>query len=289
MEKNLHSSQTNGEAGLTKRQRRALKKQQKREELEKVRKKRGIKKAVYTVVTVGIIGIVLVGVVWLIAMVPSYPPIRMKGHIEVSPPSHILDTPMQATIQKHMLEHADGGGPPGIIIQYNCDKYECESDLVTKLTELVKEYPSNVYLAPSDYSGKIILTKLREREILDEFDDKKIRGFIGDVILEDEEATPELDDQEDETVASVKELSMVSGNVFFSPINLTLKKDQPVKITFRNTGSHIFTIDELGIKEPLRGNTVTVEFTPDQSGSFEYYCSVPGHREGGMIGALRVE
>jgi len=82
---------------------------------------------------------------------------------------------------------------------------------------------------------------------------------------------------------------MVSGNVFFSPKDLTLKKDQPVKITFSNTGSHIFTIDELGIREPLRGNTVTVELTPDQSGSFEYYCSVPGHRSGGMFGSLVVE
>lgn len=87
----------------------------------------------------------------------------------------------------------------------------------------------------------------------------------------------------------IKEISMVSGNLFFTPKNLTLKKDQPVKITFQNNGTHTFTIDELGVNEPLRGGSAVVEFTPTQSGAFEYYCAVPGHREGGMFGPLTVE
>jgi len=33
----------------------------------------------------------------------------------------------------------------------------------------------------------------------------------------------------------------------------------------------------------------TVEFTPTTSGTFEYYCSVPGHRESGQFGTLKVE
>jgi len=88
---------------------------------------------------------------------------------------------------------------------------------------------------------------------------------------------------------SVGEVSMVSGNLFFNPKTLTLAKNQPVKITFQNTGSHTFTIDELGVNIPLRGNTAVVEFTPTKSGSFEYYCAIPGHREGGMFGSVVVE
>jgi nitrite reductase (NO-forming) len=34
--------------------------------------------------------------------------------------------------------------------------------------------------------------------------------------------------------------------------------------------------------------TVTVEFVADQPGNFDYYCSIPGHREIGMEGLLRV-
>ena len=77
-----------------------------------------------------------------------------------------------------MFEHADGKGKPGIIIQYNCQKYICEPDLVQKLTALVKQYPDNVYLAPNNYDGEIILTKLNEIKILENFDEKIIRDFI---------------------------------------------------------------------------------------------------------------
>ena len=86
---------------------------------------------------------------------------------------------MDIRIQKHMLEHADGSGPPGVVINYNCQDFSCEADLIDKLAEFVKEYPAYVYLAPfSMMSAKIVLTRLGEMEILDEFDEDKIRSFI---------------------------------------------------------------------------------------------------------------
>lgn len=92
-----------------------------------------------------------------------------------------------------------------------------------------------------------------------------------------------------ETTQSAKEINMVSGNLFFSPDELILTKDQPVKIVFQNSGSHTFTIDQLGVDVRLQGSQEVVEFTPSQSGTFEYYCAVPGHWEGGMFGTLIVE
>lgn len=112
---------------------------------------------------------------------PRLPPIDMEGHIEQNPPSHILSDEMPESVQKHMLEHADGEekGVPGIIIHYNCPrKFYCGDDLIKKLESIVKKYPKNVYLAPGDYDGKIILTKLGKREIMDKFDEKKIINFI---------------------------------------------------------------------------------------------------------------
>lgn len=119
------------------------------------------------------------GVVWYIQSQPNLPPIDMAGHIEQNPKSHVLDEPMPESIQKHMLEHADGEGAPGVIIQYNCTKpYVCEAGLVDKLKKIVKKYPKNLYLAPGDYTGKIILTRLGKREILDSYFEKKITDFI---------------------------------------------------------------------------------------------------------------
>ncbi|MDP1689388.1 MAG: hypothetical protein Q8L47_04680 [bacterium] len=128
----------------------------------------------YTFISIGIIG----GLWWFISTRPKLPPTSMQGHIEESPNAHIADTPISDAIQRHMLEHADGKGEPSIIIQYNCEKYICEPNLVEKLIALAKEYPDNVYLAPNNYDGKIILTKEGGLEILNQFDEQKIKDFI---------------------------------------------------------------------------------------------------------------
>jgi len=128
----------------------------------------------YTLVAVGVIG----GIGWLMSLAPSLPPTAQENHSEDSPLAHIITTRIPDPIQRHMLEHADGSGPSGIIIQYNCDEYDCEPDLIQKLTTLVEEYPDNVYLAPNNYDGKIILTRLGRREILESFDEQTIRDFI---------------------------------------------------------------------------------------------------------------
>lgn len=124
--------------------------------------------------------LIIVGITWFVISRPNLPPIDLAGHIEQNPTSHILVTEMTESIQKHMLEHADGDDKKGqgVIVQYNCKKYICEKDLIPKLTVLVKKYPKNVYLAPGNYDGKIIMTKLNERKILTSFDEGQIADFI---------------------------------------------------------------------------------------------------------------
>lgn len=127
-----------------------------------------------------IVGGGILAVVWYVSTVRNSPPTAMQGHTEGAPQSHISDKPIPDTVQRHMLEHADGKGRPGIIIQYNCQNYACEPDLVKKLTDLAKAYPDNVYLAPNTYGAKIFLSKLGRRESLDRFDENRIKQFIGD-------------------------------------------------------------------------------------------------------------
>ena len=86
----------------------------------------------------------------------------------------------------------------------------------------------------------------------------------------------------------------VSGSEFaFTPSSITVKKGQPVQLTFKNTGQypHNWTVSALGIKTPTvqSGQSTTITFTPTQTGSFTYICTVPGHADRGMKGTLIVQ
>jgi len=174
----LEKNKQVAERQLTKKERRHLEKENKREERRREEHKNKTQKLVSIAVVILIGGGGLLGLGWFLLSRPLLPPTVMQNHVEQSPPSHIMTVPIPDRIQRHMLEHADGGGRPGVIIQYNCEKFTCESDLVQKLTELVEDYPEHVYLAPNNYDGKIILTKLGRRKILDELDEQIIRDFI---------------------------------------------------------------------------------------------------------------
>jgi len=159
---------------LRKTQKEELKKrEQKKERFAETPKNIG-RRFLYAVIGLGLIA----GLGWFISTRPNLPPTTMQGHIEESPKAHIVTEPIPDNIQRHMFEHADGKGKPGVILQYNCEKYTCEPDLIEKLTALVTQYPDNVYLAPNNYDGKIILTKEGKLEILDQFDEQKIKEFI---------------------------------------------------------------------------------------------------------------
>lgn len=167
---------------LTRKERRELERQRPKEDREKEEKSKNVRKIIRRSIVAIVVVAFIAGIGWLIASspkLPNLPPTSAQGHMESNPPAHITDKSIPDPIQRHMLEHADGKGKPGIIIQYNCKKYTCETDLIQKLTDLVKQYPDNVYLAPSDYDGKIILTKSGSIKILESFDEKIIKDFIG--------------------------------------------------------------------------------------------------------------
>ncbi len=122
--------------------------------------------------------------IWgIIALIPNsggLPPTDIRGHIESNPPSHILKKPMRLEIQKHMLEHVDGieGGHVGVIINYNCEEYVCESDLIENLESFAGQY-DYVYVAPfKKMEVKIALTKLGRIQTFEEYDAESIKQFI---------------------------------------------------------------------------------------------------------------
>ncbi len=87
------------------------------------------------------------------------------------------------------------------------------------------------------------------------------------------------------------EIKMDASEFRFDPNTITAKVGQPVRVLVTNTGAleHTFTINDLGVDEPTPiGQTITVEFTPTKSGTFELICTVPGHKEAGMVGTVVV-
>ena len=167
------------QGGLSRKGRRQLKEQQKEAEQRRGRRNRLIKKTLRW----GGIGLIAAGGLgWLgysITTAKRLPPTSMVDHVEQSPPGHILTTPMPLAIQKHMLEHADGGGRPGIIINYNCVKFRCPEGMIDRLTEVARAYPEFVYLAPyPEMDVRIAVTRLERILVLEEIDDRRIRAFI---------------------------------------------------------------------------------------------------------------
>lgn len=95
------------------------------------------------------------------------------------------------------------------------------------------------------------------------------------------------------TVNSVKEIAVSGSEFAFSPNTINVNKGDTVKVTFTNTGKfpHNFTISELNVasKTISPGQSDTVTFVADKAGTFTYFCSVPTHKDKGMVGTLTVQ
>lgn len=148
------------------------------EEISNKKKALPIKKirnwGIFILIFVGIISLIFSGV----SSIKVLPPTTMSGHVEDSPSSHILREPMPISIQKHMLEHSDGTGRPGVIINYNCEDYSCEENLIENLESFAGKYDF-VYVAPfKNMDAKIALTSLNKIEILEEYSEDNIDDFI---------------------------------------------------------------------------------------------------------------
>lgn len=100
----------------------------------------------------------------------------------------------------------------------------------------------------------------------------------------------------------------------FSPATVRIKAGQPLVFQASNSDSmlHDFTVQRIAVsgkkesgsdahkmpgmgKEPdlhlsvKAGGVGTLAFTAQEKGTYEFYCTEPGHKDGGMKGTLVVE
>ena len=107
----------------------------------------------------------------------SYTP----SHSESFPPGQINFRPIPRLVQEHVMERNAGHEKGSMLVQYNCDDYQCEPGLEERLAEIVGDYPPYVFLAPYPTMDAMIALAAPGRLLtLDVLDVNKIREFIND-------------------------------------------------------------------------------------------------------------
>lgn len=107
-----------------------------------------------------------------------------------------------------------------------------------------------------------------------------------------EGSTPMIEAGTTTMVDGVQVITIEAGSFYYKPNEFRVKKGEKVKVVLNSVSMmHDFVIDELDVKLPITksGETGSIEFTPTEAGTFEFYCSVGQHRQMGQIGTLIVE
>ncbi|MFS0577300.1 plastocyanin/azurin family copper-binding protein [Sporosarcina sp. 179-K 3D1 HS] len=135
-------------------------------------------------------------------------------------------------------------------------------------------------------------------------------SLAGDLGLQ---TKPELSSDASTTVKSTENLSIQkvaieTGEMRYSKNKIIMEKDKPVSLTLKNLDNieHDIEIEmpfknmtnEFKHKHEMKKNAihlhatpnsmVKLTFTPTETGVYEYVCTVPGHKEFGMVGKLIV-
>lgn len=107
-----------------------------------------------------------------------------------------------------------------------------------------------------------------------------------------------------------QEVKLETNGMAFNTKQVEVQVGRPVKLDLKNDDSvlHDFAVEKIDVKlkatghddhahtnsvalhvSAAAGKTGTVEFTPEEAGTYTYYCTVAGHRDAGMEGELVVK
>lgn len=105
----------------------------------------------------------------------------------------------------------------------------------------------------------------------------------------DENPSSNGDSTEDASSAE-ESISLVTKEFLFEPDAVTASAGS-TEIIVDNSGGmveHDFTLEELGIEIYAAPGDTASDVVELESGTYDYFCSIPGHREAGMEGTLTV-
>lgn len=90
--------------------------------------------------------------------------------------------------------------------------------------------------------------------------------------------------------ADARVVEVEARNLAFDPDTLRAAVGEELALTLRSVDSpHDFAIDGLGrVADVAGGEKVAQRLRIDEAGKYPFYCTVPGHRAGGMEGTITV-
>ncbi len=87
-------------------------------------------------------------------------------------------------------------------------------------------------------------------------------------------------------------VTLTATEFAFDPKTVNLPANTTATIVIKNAGTieHDFTIDTPAVKIAAKvGATAEGQVGPLTAGTYDFYCSIPGHKEAGMVGTLEVK
>ncbi len=90
--------------------------------------------------------------------------------------------------------------------------------------------------------------------------------------------------------ADAREVKVEASNFDFDPDELKIGATEEIALDLVSTdGPHDFAVEGLGLVNDVTGGEErTQRLRIDQPGEYTYFCTLPGHRDGGMSGTIVV-
>jgi uncharacterized cupredoxin-like copper-binding protein len=93
-----------------------------------------------------------------------------------------------------------------------------------------------------------------------------------------------------ETLAALPALTTANHKFDQAELHATAGETVALRLENADASGHSFDIDEFNLHVSMpAGEAGLALFTPTTPGRYTFYCSIPGHREAGMVGTLVVE
>lgn len=94
-----------------------------------------------------------------------------------------------------------------------------------------------------------------------------------------------------DTFVDAREVAIEAGDLWFKPDDIELESGEEVNLAVTNTGGvfHDLTVPAADFRLDVEpGDEAVGGLTLQEPGTYEYFCSVPGHANGGMRGIITV-